>query len=477
MGKLSALQVLEYATGADLQGASGLTRLASIGSDHAFRSLKNVFGIPVGAPDFTWLEIPTIAGPKTVHPFLMPHKFFASYFAAHDDKWAQSMSGPVGACLQFWTEMQETAFVLRHPALPRSTWPSMVPFGFHGDAGAFSHHDSLYTISWNSPVGRGTTSQKKFVFTVFRKSEMVADTLNTIFRILAWSFNILLTGKWPLRNWHGRREPKSGQWLANGWRAAVCQVRGDWAFYTEVFHFPQWNGAERMCWLCRASSTIPHLHFGRFGDDAGWRGTRWTHESYMDFLRGAGLAIPVLFLCVIGLRLECIMVDTLHTVDQGVACHIIANIFWILVINRRVLGGDTQEDAIQGLQKYLKEWYKGSGFTGSKVQGKLTIDRIRTRGGWPKLKAKAAATRHLAKFALHLVLTFADGDPRLIAICQLLCSFDDTLDEESMFLSPPCQDRVAQNWAEIGDAVFILVRSSCCCHGEALEDEPKAPSV
>ena len=75
MGKLSSLQVLEYATGADLQGASGLTRLASLGSDHAFRSLKNVFGIPAGAPDFTWLEIPTIAGPKTVHPFLMPHEF------------------------------------------------------------------------------------------------------------------------------------------------------------------------------------------------------------------------------------------------------------------------------------------------------------------------------------------------------------------------------------------------------------------
>ena len=39
----------------------------------------------------------------------------------------------------------------------------------------------------------------------------------------------------------------------------------------------------------------------------------------------------------------------------------------------------------------------------SRVQGKLTVERLRTDGGWPKLKAKAAATRHLVHFALELV--------------------------------------------------------------------------
>ena len=72
------------------------------------------------------------------------------------------------------------------------------------------------------------------------------------------------------------------------------------------------------------------------------------------------------------------------------------------------------------------------------------MERIRTSGGWPKLKAKAAATRHLAAYALYLITTYGDssGDPALAShdqlatgVCQLLCRFYDILGSESMFLS------------------------------------------
>ena len=136
---------------------------------------------------------------------------------------------------------------------------------------------------------------------------------------------------------------------------SLRQVRGYWQFYRELMRFPQWSSAERMCWLCRASSTNPALSWTQFGPGAGWRGTRWSHESYLAYLRAAALAIPVLLLAVIGFRLECVMIDTLHTVDQGVASDIIANVFWLIAEKRKCLGGANQEEQIAKLNSHMAE--------------------------------------------------------------------------------------------------------------------------
>ena len=193
-----------------------------------------------------------------------------------------------------------------------------------------------------------------------------------------------------------------------------------------------------MCFLCRASSTDEALRWVKLGPDAGWRKTKWTHETYLRYLRRAGLAIPPLLSLAIGLRLECVMIDVLHTVDQGVASHIIANILWVIAVVRCVLGGVTQDDRVKRLHAHIQEWY-GAVKAKTKVQGKLTVERLRTKGGWPKLKAKAAATRHLAKYALSLMQQLggqSTEDRRMLAVCQQLVRFYTILDTESQFLSP-----------------------------------------
>jgi hypothetical protein len=53
----------------------------------------------------------------------------------------------------------------------------------------------------------------------------------------------------------------------------------------------------------------------------------------MDFLRAAGMAIPILFVALIGFRLECIHVDVLHTVEQGFGSHIVGTFFGILQLS------------------------------------------------------------------------------------------------------------------------------------------------
>ena len=74
----------------------------------------------------------------------------------------------------------------------------------------------------------------------------------------------------------------------------------------------------------------------------------------------------------------------------------------------------------------------------TKMQVALTIERLRTSGAWPKLKANAAATRHLARYALQLVQADCDGsehDKYVLAVITLLVRFYDILESSSMFLS------------------------------------------
>ena len=146
------------------------------------------------------------------------------------------------------------------------------------------------------------------------------------------------------------------------------------------------------------------------------------------------------------------MIDVLHTVDLGIAAHIIANVLWVFAVVRNVFKGGNQEDRVRKLFAHMQKWYKVTKAK-SKLQGKLTVERIRTQGGWPKLKAKAAATRHLASYALHIVQTFGsmsvDEDRKILGVCQLLCSFYSIMDSESQFLSPAAKTELPKLGARL----------------------------
>ena len=441
-GAMSSAKVLEHVQGAIYQGAQGMGDIENMDGHNAYRTLMRAFGTPVGAPDFSWLEIPTTKGENTAHPFLMPHEFFQSYARDRARDFQATLSGPSGACSQFWNGLRDTAWFRSHPSLQNMDLSKTIPMGLHGDGAPYAKTDSIFVITWNSLVGQGATAKKRFVFTILRKSEMNRRTLDTVFRIFAWSMNILLSGVTPAASWVGRALKDGGRDLASGWCGAMCQVRGDWDFYREVFNFPAWNTAIRMCWMCQASSTIRNLAWTDLGPDAGWRATRWTHCGYLAYLRAAGLLAPALLTAVLGLRLECIMVDVLHTVDQGVASHIIGNVFWLIAIRRAAFGKGTYEQKIEMLAAHMKQWYKREKCD-SKVQGKLTLERVRASGGWPKLKAKAAATRHLAPYALFLMKMFGtEEDQQVLAVCTLLCEFYQILNNESMFMSEAAKARM-----------------------------------
>ena len=119
-------------------------------------------------------------------------------------------------------------------------------------------------------------------------------------RMFGWSCNVFLSGQTILTDYRNRALRRGGADFAGGVRGCLVQCRGDWEFFCNLFRFTRWDSADMMCPFCKASATDRARSWTNFGIDAAWLNTRWTHEAYIDWLRAAGVAIPVLFAVVLG---------------------------------------------------------------------------------------------------------------------------------------------------------------------------------
>lgn len=123
--------------------------------------------------------------------------------------------------------------------------------------------------------------------------------------------------------------------------------------------------------------------------------------------------------------------------------HLIGNVFFEIVSVEKPWGR-TMEANTTALYADMKEYTKKDS---SRLQGKLTIERIRTSGDWPKLKAKAACTRHLSFYARSLCERFNSGsvhDQRRLALCKLLCQFYTAVESEGMFMRAETKAEIAR---------------------------------
>eukprot|EP00959_Pyramimonas_sp_CCMP1952_P455991 9472441-Pyramimonas_sp.AAC.1 len=414
-----------------------------------------IFGRPAGSPGLDYFELPSLTTGRTrPHPFLLPHKFFRSLHGERPACWSKYMCGAPGAALEFWNNLADTPFVRQHPMIRPDMFSRLIPLGFHGDAGGFTEHESLLVLSWNSLLGSGTTRRKRFLFTVIRKKDYDKSILDLIISIFAWSMNVLLGGSMPDRDFEGRPVPGGGGPIAGEWRACLAHARGDWQWYCELFGFPKWNENERMCWMCLASATIPFLLYTDCSRGARRRGTQFTHETYVEHVRRNGLELASFFVHVVGFRLECVLVDVLHAADLGMSASIIGNILWETVANH-MWGATTIQGNVKLLADDLKKWYESTKCP-VRLQGELTKDRLRPDGKYPKLKAKAAATRYLADYALLLAKRFNDGTGHSslkIHVADNLVQFYNLMSEAGQFFN----DAEKKKFAEIGNNLSRLL--------------------
>lgn len=400
-GQLSSAKVQEIAEAATASNAEGVGGLSSAGPSgrhpqNLQRSLLRMFGRPSGAPDFTWVRVPTSTG-HALHPVFLPHQFFGELFHHAASQWMQAVRGPEGMAGEFWKAIRDSSIVAHHRHLNNNFLHKTIPIGLHGDGGSFSHQDQVLVMSWNSICGSlgGSGFGKRFIYTIVRKQGTTPATLEVLWKVLSWSMNVLLTGITPAEDWEQRAMQGGGEWIAAGWRASLIQIRGDWEFYANTLGFPHWGRDDNMCWMCAATG-VGKLAWRNFAGSAPWRATRRSHRSWLAGLRNEGKSTPVLFALILGLSLGCLMVDVLHAVDLGVTAHIVGNVF-AFCIRQNVWGAGTIEKNTACLHAEIDSWSKAQKVS-AKLQGELKWNRIKTESGFPKIESESSSYQNISRF-------------------------------------------------------------------------------
>ena len=440
-GRWSAVEVLEAAETASLQGAHHLGDLSSGDPRNAHRKVMAHLGSPSLAPDIEWIEIP-VEGRMVPHPIICPISLVENLLAKDPARFKKTIEGPDNDVASYWKGLCPAIVYQKNKSLidTRRT----IPCGAHGDGAPTTKVDGLFSISWNSLLGQGSTEETRQVLTVVKESDLGDGTLHAIWQRMAWAFNALIDGRMPERDWQGKACPDAGRLLASGWKFAPIQLRGDWEFFTKACGFPTATSVPNNCWQCNCSPHAGPLCWTDGSMEAGWRPTLRSHEMYVAGLAATGDPLPGLFL-IRTMRIEGVMADVMHTMDIGVTCHVVANIMSELMDSRH-FAGTTKDNRLQALAAHLDRYYKEVSEP-HRIDGKLTYNRIHATGDWPKFKGKAAHTRKLARYAVRLATEANSGsehDRLRQGVAQTLSRMYDVFESEPRFLSTTAKTELAE---------------------------------
>ena len=215
----------------------------------------------------------------------------------------------------------------------------------------------------------------------------------------------MISGKFPTSRHDGSEWLPSDKYRANkkgslGATSGLLQIRGDWAWYKEVFQFPGWSN-HQICWKCAADHDDGGCSFKNVHPNAPWRARRYTGAQFWSIMRENGISPHCLFLLP-GVTLEMVCIDVLHCLDLGVSQDLIGNVLWEFIENRFV-EGSSREKRVKALLLHIKKHQKRH-HSQNKLQG-LTVDTIKQDKKAPKLRAKGGETRSLMSYALECAMT------------------------------------------------------------------------
>lgn len=292
------------------------------------------------------------------------------------------------------------------------------PIGFHGDGVPFQAKmtDSLEQFSWSFCADPGST---RYLFSAIPKSCLLGrETFEDMLTIFVQSLHVLATNTYPNKRLNGEDwslpndSARSRLHGPLGCNACLLELRGDWAYYNAVFAFPSWQST-RMCWKCCASH-LGELSYLDPSVDAAWRFRRLSDEQFLELQRRTGITPSVIFSAP-GCKLSYVKIDWLHTMDLGVCQTILGNVLWECL---PFLNGDNQKDRMKSLWLLITEYYSTAN-PSTRFQ-KMTFEMIKLSGKGPKLRGKAAETRHLVPFVQQLAAAHAHRSKHCSAVNDLM---------------------------------------------------------
>ena len=222
-----------------------------------------------------------------------------------------------------------------------ATLSTFIPLSLHGDGGAFSKNDSLMVISMRSITSAANVAHSQLFLAgvpkacMNRSSNPAQDTMTCLWKVLAWSFSAVFSGKHPELDHRGQlwtdkyRMLKAGTSLTpKNYKGCIFALTGDFEYFQNELKIRCYSFTE-CCWLCPASKTNPEFPFNDFRAEAAWRTT--CHSPA--FHRANKPSSHVIW-TIPGVVAESIHVDSLHCNEEGTAAHTLANVLFDHVVGR-----------------------------------------------------------------------------------------------------------------------------------------------
>ena len=281
------------------------------------------------------------------------------------------------------------------------------------------------------------------------------STWNAIFEVIAWSFKCFFAKQWPEQRhdasaWEAKdvtRSKLTGPMAAG---AVLCQARGDWAFFKEVFNFPAWNCKDSMCWMCSANRDT----MKDFSLTASWRSNRRGPNDLLVSLRNQGVKPCPMF----GIPLfhpGCVLVDWLHTMDLGVTADMLGNFFHEML---SYMAGSSKKEKVKNLWVIMQRWYDAH--PEANRLNNLTPEMIKQDQSKPKLRGKASQVKSLVPFAVDLARQHCHGSARLDTMRSAICLLDFFISKSRR--SPVAFGRGSSCWKKVASPLFCFANRTNC---------------
>jgi hypothetical protein len=147
--------------------------------------------------------------------------------------------------------------------------------------------------------------------------------------------------------------------------------------------------------------------------------------------------IPALA-CIPGFHIHRVFMDSMHTVDMGVAGWVVGNTIWEIIVEEKRLGGSSQDRALELAYHAYKSFCKANSIdVTSTVWTKEKLNRKKATT-FPFMKAKANETKKIVPYAWALAHEHNSGsqhDHWREAVCWGLLQYYNDIGSAGRYLS------------------------------------------
>ena len=344
-----------------------------------------------------------------------------------------------------------------------------------------------------------------FTFQVFEQllvhgSDATA-ALHNFFQILKWSFDTLLSGVFPDRDWTGEKHLgqislfglipeklgterrlvcamashfqcftpthihslarynagttgflKAGQFICGGYSIALVSVQGDLDFFAASLGLPRWSLAAGGCPVCKCKA-FGDMTWKKFYPPEHVINMEWMPQEWLDW---EGKSTCPLFEAI-GVTACSVMLDWMHVKYLGNDQYVYASVFYLLCF---VVLPQTPLQNLLSIWEEMKGLYQSLNIIHRyHYFNRLTM--FVRKSGPPKLRGKAAEVHHLHKVILQLWLQHYNENiavhRQILLLLRLNSKIEDLLDEYRQDVALPA-----------GPAKDLLDSCSSMCHLQSL---------